>query len=45
MARTSSIRIRRETQKRLAKLKEHPRETFDDVISRLIVAHRGTPDD
>lgn len=33
---STSIRIRPETRDGLARLRKHPRESFDDVISRLI---------
>ena len=33
---TTSIRIGRDTIEELKKLKIHPRETYDDVIRRLI---------
>jgi hypothetical protein len=32
----TSIAIRSETKKRLEFIKIHPRETFDDIINRLI---------
>ncbi len=35
---STSIRIRKETRDHLQRLKKHPRESFDDVISRLIDA-------
>jgi len=36
MTSTESIRIGRETKEKLKSLKIHPRETYDDVIRRLI---------
>lgn len=33
---TMPIRIHKETIKKLNKAKEHPRETYDDVIQRLL---------
>jgi len=33
---STSIRIRSETRDSLSRLKKHPRESFDDVICRLI---------
>ena len=33
---TEPIRVRRETKEELNRLKVHPRETYDDVITRLI---------
>jgi predicted CopG family antitoxin len=33
---STSIRIRSDTRDSLSRLKKHPRESFDDVISRLI---------
>ncbi len=35
---STSIRIQKETRDHLQRLKKHPRESFDDVISRLIDA-------
>lgn len=35
-----SIRIGRGTKEELERLKVHPRETYDDVIRRLIEAYR-----
>lgn len=32
---TMPIRLRRETIKMIVRLKEYPRETYDDVVSRL----------
>ncbi|MFP3264649.1 MAG: hypothetical protein RXO54_02310 [Acidilobus sp.] len=37
---TEPIRVRRETKEELNKLKVHPRETYDDVITRLIEEYR-----
>ncbi|MGB9779087.1 MAG: DUF7557 family protein [Candidatus Bathyarchaeales archaeon] len=37
---TESIRVGRDTKKELRKLKVHPRETYDDVIRRLIEAYK-----
>jgi len=36
-----SVKIRRETLEQLAVLKEHPRETYNDVISRLIRQYKA----
>lgn len=33
---STSIRIQKETRDHLQRLKKHPRESFDEVISRLI---------
>jgi hypothetical protein len=33
---TEPIRIRKENKEELKRLKIHPRETYDDVLSRLI---------
>jgi len=35
---STSIRIRKTTRNHLERLKQYPRESFDDVISRLIEA-------
>jgi predicted transcriptional regulator len=35
---STSIRIQKETRDHLQQLKKHPRESFDEVISRLIEA-------
>ena len=40
MPATEPIRISRDTKEELRKLKIHPRETYDDVIRRLIEAYR-----
>lgn len=32
---TMPIRLQRETIKMIVKLKKHPRETYDDVVTRL----------
>ena len=37
---TEPIRVRRETKEELNKLKVHPRETYDDVITRLIEEYK-----
>jgi predicted CopG family antitoxin len=36
---STSIRIRKKTRDHLQRLKRYPRESFDDVISRLIEAN------
>jgi predicted transcriptional regulator len=36
---STSIRIRKATRDHLQRLKQYPRESFDDVISRLIEAN------
>ena len=36
MVATEGIKISEETKKELDNLKAHPRETYDDVISRLV---------
>ncbi len=35
------IKISKATKKKLDELKEHPRETYDDVISRLVEERKG----
>jgi len=35
------IRIKKDTIEELIRLKVHPRETYDDVIKRLIEARKG----
>jgi len=37
---TEPIRVRKETKEELNRLKVHPRETYDDVITRLIEEYR-----
>ena len=37
---TEPIRVRKETKEELNKLKIHPRETYDDVITRLIEEYK-----
>jgi len=37
---TEALRIRKETKEELNKLKVHPRETYDDVITRLIEEYK-----
>ncbi|MFP3172175.1 MAG: hypothetical protein RXQ79_03935 [Acidilobus sp.] len=37
---TEPIRVRKETKEELNKLKVHPRETYDDVITRLIEEYK-----
>ena len=37
---TESVRIRRDTKEELRRLNIHPRETYGDVIRRLIEAYR-----
>lgn len=39
MATETSIGIRKATKERLEFVKIHPRETFDDVITRLLDTH------
>jgi predicted CopG family antitoxin len=39
---SSQIRVSAETKKTLEKLKVHPRETYDDVIRRLINTWKST---
>jgi hypothetical protein len=36
------IRIRRETKESLLKFRTHPRETYDEVITRLMAAQADT---
>ena len=36
MSETTTIQLHIETKDMLEKLKQHPRETYDDVISRLV---------
>ena len=36
MAANKTIVITEETKKRLELIKQHPRETYDDIISRLL---------
>ena len=38
---STSIRIRSDTRNSLSRLKKHPRESFDDVINRLIESTVG----
>lgn len=38
---TESIKIRSSTKLELDKTKEHPRESYDDVISRLLGLDNG----
>ena len=40
MRQTQPIRIRLEIKEELKKMKTHPRETYDDVISRLIEEYK-----
>ena len=40
MPATEPIRVRRETKEELNRLKVHPRETYDDVITRLIEEYK-----
>ena len=40
MPATEPVRIGRDTKEELKRLKVHPRETYDDVIRRLIEAYR-----
>ncbi|NHW22894.1 MAG: hypothetical protein HA489_01360 [Archaeoglobales archaeon] len=40
MPATEPIRIGKDTKEELKKLKVHPRETYDDVIKRLIEEYR-----
>jgi predicted CopG family antitoxin len=40
MATTEPIRIGRDTKEELKRLKVHPRETYDDVIKRLIEEYK-----
>jgi len=37
---TEPIRVRKETKEELNRLKVHPRETYDDVITRLIEEYK-----
>jgi len=37
---TEPIRVGRDTKEELRRLKIHPRETYDDVIKRLIEEHK-----
>jgi len=37
MVNTSIIRVKKVTKKQLDKLKEHPRETYGDIIDKLLV--------
>jgi predicted DNA-binding protein len=37
----TTVKMSIETKKRLDSLKIHPRETYDDVIKRLIEEHGG----
>ena len=37
---TEPIRVGRDTKEGLRRLKIHPRETYDDVIKRLIEEHK-----
>ncbi len=32
----TTIKLRKETKRRLEKLKEHPRETYDDIIRKML---------
>jgi len=41
-SKTTTIRIYKDTKKLLDKLKEHPRETYDDLIKRLIEKWKST---
>jgi len=34
-SKTTTIRIYRDTKKLLDKLREHPRDTYDDIVSRI----------
>ena len=40
MKATEPVRIGKDTKEELKKLKIHPRETYDDVIKRLIEVYR-----
>lgn len=40
---TAGIKIRPTTKKKLEELKTHPRETYDQVISRLIDFYKADP--
>ncbi len=40
MPATEPIRVRRETKEELNRLKVHPRETYEDVITRLIEEYK-----
>ena len=40
MKATEPIRIGKDTKEELNRLKVHPRETYDDVIKRLIEAYK-----
>jgi len=39
---STPVRIRKDTLEELKRLKVHPRETYDDVIRRLIEAFKGS---
>ena len=41
MVATEAIKISEGTKKGLDNLKTHPRETYDDVISRLVESKKG----
>jgi hypothetical protein len=41
MVDTTTIRIKLKTKKRLDLVKLHPRETYDDIIKRLIKFNKG----
>jgi predicted DNA-binding protein len=41
--RDTTIRLRRETKQMLDGLKIHPRETYDEVIRKLVEACRSKP--
>jgi len=41
---STSIRIRVETLRRLHQLRNHPAETIDSVVLRLIAHYRGEPE-
>jgi len=41
-SKATTIRIYKDTKKLLDQLKEHPRETYDDLIKRLIEEWKST---